>query len=293
MGLEQLVAGGAALPRAVLSRKWPGDANLEVAHVWPRRGGWRGDYLLDDQPVAGITAFLTPPGTTAGTPFRLKANDGKSFQGSIVLGLGFVLEQDETAELIARNARNREVLFPYLNGEDLNARPDQSPSRWVINFQDWPLERAETYPEVMAIMREKVKPERDRNTFSQNAREKWWQYERGRPELYAAIAGMDRVLVTAEASRTGAFSRVAPSLVFAHMLVVMALTNYGCLALMRCMFHSAWSWSYGTSLKGNCAIRLRIPFRPSPSPPTPSAWTRSANATTPTANQSCSPARKD
>ncbi len=50
---------------------------------------------------------------------------------------------------------------PYLNGEDLNSRPDQSPSRWVINFHDWPLERAETYPDCMKIVREKVKPERD------------------------------------------------------------------------------------------------------------------------------------
>ena len=55
-------------------------------------------------------------------------------------------------------------LFPYLNGEDLNTRPDQSPSRWVINFFDWPLDRktapvsiegpvAEDYPDCLAIKR--------------------------------------------------------------------------------------------------------------------------------------------
>ena len=48
---------------------------------------------------------------------------------------------EEAKALIAKDRRNRDVLFPYLIGEDLNSRPDQSPSRWVINFKDWPLER--------------------------------------------------------------------------------------------------------------------------------------------------------
>ena len=63
------------------------------------------------------------------------------------------------------------MLFPYLNGEDLNSRPDQSPSRWIINFFDWPLDRstppqgyegevASDYPDILAIVEERVKPQR-------------------------------------------------------------------------------------------------------------------------------------
>ena len=73
-------------------------------------------------------------------------NANKSFQGSIVLGMGFILSPEGAQELIRKNTHNKDVLFPYLNGERLlNSRPDQSPSRWIINFRDWPLERAETY----------------------------------------------------------------------------------------------------------------------------------------------------
>ncbi len=136
------MADGCCITRAVPSQKWPGTANLEVAHVWVRRSRWDGQCVLDDKPASGITAFLAPPGKVTGKPHRLKSNDGKSFQGSIVLGMGFVLEPREAASLIAKDRRNREVLFPYLNGEDLNSRPDQSPSRWVINFFDWPIEKA-------------------------------------------------------------------------------------------------------------------------------------------------------
>ena len=89
--------------------------------------------------VKGITPYLTVPGTTTGTPYRLAANSGKSFIGSYLLGMGFVLEPEEAQALIAKNPKNKDVLFPYLNGQDLNSNPDQAPSRWVINFFDWPL----------------------------------------------------------------------------------------------------------------------------------------------------------
>ncbi|MET9686849.1 hypothetical protein, partial [Streptomyces coeruleorubidus] len=88
------------------------------------------------------------------------ANKGKSFQGSNVLGKGFILTPGQAEGLIQRDPRNRDVLFPYLNGEDLNSRPDCSASRWVINFHDWSEERARSYPEVFAIVERDVKPER-------------------------------------------------------------------------------------------------------------------------------------
>jgi hypothetical protein len=132
---------GCSIIRAVPSMPWPGAAALEVSHVWLYRGAWAGEYYLNHAQVAGITPFLTPPGRLQGKPFRLKANENKSFQGSIVLGMGFVLEPEQATALIAQNPKNKDCLFPYLNGEDLNSRPDQSPSRRVINFHDWPLNR--------------------------------------------------------------------------------------------------------------------------------------------------------
>jgi hypothetical protein len=79
VGLDQLVANGCVVPRAVSSRKWEGTASLEVAHVWLRKGNWQGKFILDEKPVDGITAFLTTPGKAIGKPHRLAANQDKSF----------------------------------------------------------------------------------------------------------------------------------------------------------------------------------------------------------------------
>jgi hypothetical protein len=248
VGLDQLLEGSCVIPRAVRSHPWPGVASLEIALVWVRKGKWAALFVLDDQPTEGITAFLTSPGTVTGNPYRLKANEGKSFQGSIVLGMGFVLEPDEAQRLIEKDPRNRDVLFPYLNGEDLNSRPDQSPSRWVINFFDWPIERAMEYPDCFRIIEKKVKPERLRNN-RKVYREKWWHFGEKRRELYRVIASSDRVLVTAEVSKHINFTFQPPTAVFSHMLIVFPLSRYEDAALLHSSLHEVWCREHGSTLE--------------------------------------------
>ncbi len=140
VGLDQIIESGYGIYSAESSMPWPGKAALEVAVAHLMKGDWRGLKTLNKGKTALITAFLDD-GTSSGKPFRLKENAGKSFIGSYVLGMGFVMEPEEAQALMAKDPKNAEVLFPYLNGEDLNSRPDQSSSRWVINFKDWPLGR--------------------------------------------------------------------------------------------------------------------------------------------------------
>ena len=278
VGLDQLTADGCVIPRAVPSRPWPGTASLEVAHVWLRKGRWASPFVLDEKPVTGISAFLTEPGAVVGPPHRLAANAGKSFIGSYVLGMGFVLEPEEARRLIEKNPRNRDVLFPYLNGEDLNSRTDQSPSRWVINFFDWPLDRdsapddydgrvAADYPDCLAIVEEKVKPERIVNKFSKNARERWWQYERGRPELYRIITGMERVLIHPLTSKHHTFVFIGQGIVASHMTVVLPLASWSDYCCLQSELHWKWALEYGNKLENRPQYTPSDCFETFPFPP--------------------------
>ena len=118
----------------------------------------------------------------SGRPYRLSTNNRISYIGSYVLGMGFVLEPEEAQRLLDKDPRNRDVLFPYLNGEDLNSRWDQSPSRWVINFHDWPIEKAMEYRDCYEIVERLVKPEREKNNRKVR-RERWWQFAERAPEV--------------------------------------------------------------------------------------------------------------
>jgi hypothetical protein len=280
VGLDQMAAAGGVIYRAMPSRPWPGEASLEVAEVWLRNGGeWRGKCFLEEQPVTGITPFLTKPGRATGKPYRLAANEDKSFIGSYVLGLGFVLTPEEAQALIAKDKRNRDVVFPYLNGEDLNSRPDQSPSRWVINFFDWPLERASCkewntaddekreafvkaghvapdyngsvaadYPDCLKIVREKVKPERDK-VSREIRRRRWWQFAERALALYETIAAMEKMLAIALTSKTLSPHFVSTSQVLDQTVVTIALDKFGCFPLIASSLHYWWVIKYGASLR--------------------------------------------
>jgi hypothetical protein len=102
--------------------------------------------------VDRITAYLFHAGGHD-DPAPLAENADKSFQGSIVLGMGFTFDdtdRDGTASslsemhgIIEKDQRNAERIFPYLGGEEVNNSPTHAHHRYVINFEDLPLCRKE------------------------------------------------------------------------------------------------------------------------------------------------------
>ena len=95
VGLDQAVAAGWVIYRAEKSRPWPGAASLEVALLWAGHPAAAEPFILNGERVTGITASLSPQSRVTGTPYSLAANAGQSYQSSIVLGSGFILEAAE------------------------------------------------------------------------------------------------------------------------------------------------------------------------------------------------------
>ena len=138
--------------RARRRLKWPGEAAVVVSVIHAARGAYSGPWTLDGHEVETISAFLFHSGGHD-DPERLKPNAGKSFQGSIVLGMGFTFDDtdrkgvatplSEMHRMIEENPRNRDVIFPYIGGEEVNNSPKHAHHRHVINFRDYPLRRAD------------------------------------------------------------------------------------------------------------------------------------------------------
>ncbi|MXY05332.1 MAG: N-6 DNA methylase, partial [Gammaproteobacteria bacterium] len=147
-GLRWICENGGEIYNARRRYKWPGLAAVVVSVLHVSKGAFDGPKLLDGNEVERITAFLFHRGGH-GDPARLEANAGKSFQGSIVLGMGFTFDDTdkkgvatplaEMRRLIEEEPRNQEVIFPYIGGEEVNSSPTHAHHRYVINFRDWPL----------------------------------------------------------------------------------------------------------------------------------------------------------
>ncbi len=175
------------------------------------------------------------------------AEGKRSYIGSYVNGIGFVLDQLETAALIASDKRNRDVLFPYLSGEDVNSSPSHEASRWVINFFDWPIERAQKYEACFDIVDERVRPEREKVNRKAH-RERWWQYGDKRPALYSAIAEMERVIVITLVSKVIQPAFVPTGQVFAHKVGVFAYDDDFHFGVLTSAFHWWWAVSKSSTL---------------------------------------------
>ena len=151
-GLRWICEHDGEIYQAKRRYQWPGQAAVVVSVLHGHRGRWKGERVLDSNNVPNITAFLFHRGSHR-DPARLIANRGKSFQGSIVLGMGFTFDDTDKKQLatplagmrhlLEENVRNEEVISPYIGGEEVNTNPTHSHHRYVINFRDYPLRRGE------------------------------------------------------------------------------------------------------------------------------------------------------
>lgn len=253
-GLEVLVRSGGAISFAVRSMPWSGRAAVTVSLIAIQKKPWNQKCNLDGQSVDSITSYLDTA-DAAPDPVRLPDNYERSFQGSIVLGGGFILGVDEAQKMLRSCPNSNEVIFPYLTGDDLNSRPDQSPSRWVINFFDWEEDRcSKSYPEVFAILEQRVMPERTRRdergefVLRKPLPQKWWIYADKRPKLYRLIADLKRVLVINRHTKNLAVSFQETGIVYSDATVVFALQGWSDFAVLSSAFHDAWAWKYGSTM---------------------------------------------
>ncbi len=318
-GLRWICTNGGSIFRALTRYKWPGQAAVIVSIVHAAKDVVPSRRLLDGRAVDEITAFLLHTGGHE-DPERLQANTDESFQGSIVLGMGFTFDDagrktsDEPASgldeevdvvgvpsplsemerLVAENPKNHEAIFPYIGGAEVNSSPTQEHHRYVINFRDYPLRRADLeakaqdrgsaprdaastwhgasadqreewcrsgvvpldylepvaddWPELLVIVKERVKPARD--TDNRMAyRDRWWHFAEKRADLQTAIADLDRVLAISRVGQHAAVAFLPTGMVYADSLIIFPLLTHSAFCALQSRPHELWARLLGSSMK--------------------------------------------
>lgn len=151
-GLRYICCHNGMIYNATRRVKWPGLAAVVVSVVHIIKGVYMRTRYLDGDHVEKITAFLFHAGSSE-DPKVLKSNKNKSFQGSIVLGMGFTFDDHDTKgvatpvsemhRLIEEYPENGEIIFPYIGGQEVNSSPIHAHHRYAINFKDYPLMRTD------------------------------------------------------------------------------------------------------------------------------------------------------
>ena len=291
VGLEWIVNNDSSIIVAHPNMAWPGDAAVSISPVAIYKGNdWCGDCRLGEKVASFISPFLTLEEDVV--PLSLARNEGGAFQGTITLGMGFLLERQEAEMLIERNPANSKVIYPFLNGEDLNSQIGQCATRYAICFFDWPLRRdsyehwnklsedekcqsvrcgieapnfkgyvAEDFPDALALVNERVRPERElKSDFASKVR--WWIYHRAKSELYHLIGRGDyfnshpltwksfarpKVVVCSEVSKYLIFEQIDNTGIYSANLDV--FTHNDQFPILQSSVHESWARKYSSRLE--------------------------------------------
>ncbi len=273
-GLSWICSNGGTIYSARRRVPWPGAAAVVVSVISIAKSDYRGPCMLDGNAVSKITAFLFHRGGHD-DPVRLLANRGKSFQGSIPLGLGFTFDDtdvkgvatpiSEMQRLIHDEPRNQQCIFPYIGGAEVNDSPRHLHDRFIISFGEMEEEQARQWPDLFAIVEAQVKPVRLKQK-RKPLREKWWRHAETRPALYTAVKNLDRVLACAQTSKYRTVTFLPTGMIYDQKLIVFPFADCVSYALLQSQVHVHWARFFGSTLEDRPVYSPTDCFDPFPFP---------------------------
>lgn len=248
--LDYIASTGGVLTTAVSTQDWPGEAAVDVSIVnWvknPPEAPTR--FLLDGDAVSGITPSLRAD-QGVDDPKPLASNADMSFQGPIPAGSGFVLPAQEADRLLAdRRADYKIVVRPYLVGDDIASDQHQAPRRWIIDFATLTLEEATKFPAAIAIVRERVRPVRERNN-REAYRRYWWRFAEPRPAMRAALRPLHRYIGGTATGKRILFCWVEPWTCPSNLTNVFAFEDDYAMGVLCSAIHHEWARQQSSTLE--------------------------------------------
>lgn len=251
VGLRRLVEKhGALIYAAATNLRWPGTAAVTVSVVHIALGTAARTVRLFELNGVRVTAINSRlrAGAERGEPEALASNADIAFMGGKLVGVGLAVDEEEYRVLLRADARNANVLRPYIGGEEVNRRPDGRHERYMIDFSAMTLAEARGYPQLMRIVEERVRPAREKDNRG-TYRTYWWKPGESGGALYAALRGLRRCLVTSNVSKHMIFSFQPTTPFFSHALYVFALDTVSAFGVMQSRVHEQWVRLLSSSMK--------------------------------------------
>jgi hypothetical protein len=185
-GLDYIIAEGGTITEAVSSQVWSGEAVVHVSLVNWIKGTAPGRKQLSLQVGDGrdghfsfyerdeINSALSAEfDVTQAKRLLTNSKLGYCYQGQTHGHKAFLLEKKKAEEIIAKDSRYRDVLFPFMTGKhELLGSVDSLPQRYVIDFRKYDAFEAREYPVVFNILKKEVLPERRKKADDEAERNK-------------------------------------------------------------------------------------------------------------------------
>lgn len=252
---------------------WPGAASVVVSVVHFSKQSelsLRKGFYLNDEPVPRINSSLGI-GEERMMPVRLVENIGKAFQGTNLGGNGFVLGDEEASRLL-QDSHNKVVIKRLVGGDEVNGNLKASLAgggRMVISFSSMTEEEASEWPEILEIVRERIKPHRDKaknHGPGLHGKKYWWQHTLRADPLYSSLEGLNFCLVKTYISRYHIISECETDVLFNNRVCVYPCDSPGAFAVLQSNLHRCWAVEYCSRMGFTVAYSIKEAFETFPFP---------------------------
>ena len=280
-GLDYVVKTG-TIVEAVENQPWSGEANVHVSianwvktqdaallpktrKLWfkvepsagakklRKRGSGSAakEYELDVRECDEINSALSDETDVSGAKtLQCNLEPPISFNGQMLGHKGFLLTAEQRAKIISTDQTSKEVIFPYLNGEEMLT--GGTPDRFVLDFTTKNQLEAAAYRSAFEWVKTNVLP--DRESKAQAGADKdgnvrphhkafltrWWQLSFGRPELVSLIEKLPRYLVISLVSKRPIFVFVSSEIRPSNLLQTFVLADDYSFGVLSSDVH--WRW---------------------------------------------------
>lgn len=290
--LSYIVEHGGTITEAISTQVWSGEARVHVSIVnWikgeeqgPKRLQTQlgstvdGEWVTEDLPYIGPTLASSLDVSKAS---KLSGNKKPKlcFQGQNPVNSGFFLTPEEASGLISREVKLREVIHPYITGDDLIG-PGR-PTRWIIDFAQMDQFQAREYGLAFDVVRERVmetvikKAEEERikkgaeSTRWTRMAERWWQFRDYQPGAMSAISGLSRYIVCSRVTKRPIFGFVSSAIHPDCATTIVALEDDYSFGIIQSGLHFEWFRARCSTFKADFRYTNTTVFDTFPWPQSP------------------------
>ncbi len=291
-GLDYIVATGGTITDAVSSEVWSGDAVVHVSianwikgddshvkHLTTQVGDGR-ESPWESYILGNINSALSP-GVDVSMASILKANENNKsvFAGQCHHSEGFLMEPDVAAQFLRNHPDCREVIVPYLTGEDLVEK--YAPSRWIIDFGKRSLFDAMQFTAAFERVKETVLPNVQRKADTEKASsghengprgqhlKTWWQFWRPRPELIGKLAAIPRYIACSRVTKRPIFEFVDSHIHPNDAMVAFTFADDFSFGILQSPMHFEWFKARCSTMKADFRYTSDTVFDTFPWPQSP------------------------
>ena len=301
-GLDYIVEKGGTILDSVSTEVWSGDAAVYVSIATWKKGeekrkktltfqiGDTKDSPFEDYELDEINSALSLSDVTKAKVLQCNRQSSACYQGQTHGNKYFLLTKEQAKEYL-KDDRNRNVLRPYLIGEELLGQYQSQPQRYVIDFRKAnDVFEVATYKELYNLLHEKVYPifkkkadeeiKRNEEVRKQNPNarlnhhhenffKRWWSLSYPRNELMNLLESLDRYIVCSRVTKRPIFEFVSNEINPSDVVQSFPLDDDYSFGILQSSVHWEWFVARCSTLKGDWRYTSDTVFDSFPWPQTP------------------------